>query len=398
MDPNGEISLMPGFLTDYVNNKVLDCFFGGSPITPCSTLYVGLSLARSYRGGYVSEPTAGSYARVAVPNTLGQLAVAFVFVAFALEGLGLVVAALADTVPAVQALGQAIFLPVIIIGGVGVPLSTLPAWARTVAAFLPGRYAVEALQACVKGDGLSGHAYDLIALAVIGAAGCVAGAKLFRWDVSQRLPMARRLWAVPAIAACAAVGVVAVTVVDGRPTPNPRPIATTRPAVGNGPWDQLTDAQVQSIPVTGLPADNDVTTPLADSATSVVSEEQDRLDDFRQRLSAWPAIHAGDDALRVRTILSVAAVADLAHDPLEGQIARATFDRLKGDFDQAELTRLLAYIILHPDDQAVLTTATDVGVDGTAAEPAVRERVTIYAQKLLGRLLGKLPDVAPTTR
>ncbi len=59
---------MPGFLTDLANNKVLDCFFGGAAITPPSTLYVGLSLTRSFRGGYVSEPTGGSYARVAVPN------------------------------------------------------------------------------------------------------------------------------------------------------------------------------------------------------------------------------------------------------------------------------------------------------------------------------------------
>ena len=61
---------MPGFLTDVVNNKVLDCYFGGLAITPPSTLYVGLSLTRSFKGGYVSEPVGGSYARVAVPNDL----------------------------------------------------------------------------------------------------------------------------------------------------------------------------------------------------------------------------------------------------------------------------------------------------------------------------------------
>lgn len=61
---------MPGFLTDLVNNKVLDCFFGGSAIVPPSTLYFGLSLTRSFKGGYVSEPSEGSYARVAVPNDL----------------------------------------------------------------------------------------------------------------------------------------------------------------------------------------------------------------------------------------------------------------------------------------------------------------------------------------
>jgi hypothetical protein len=63
---------MPGFLTDFVNNKVLDCFFGGSAITPPTILYIGLSLTRSYKGGYISEPAGGSYERVAVSNDLGR--------------------------------------------------------------------------------------------------------------------------------------------------------------------------------------------------------------------------------------------------------------------------------------------------------------------------------------
>lgn len=67
---------MPGFLTEHVNNRVLDCFFGGSSIEAPPTLFVGLSLARSYRGGYVSEPAGGGYARAAVPNDRGQFGAA----------------------------------------------------------------------------------------------------------------------------------------------------------------------------------------------------------------------------------------------------------------------------------------------------------------------------------
>ena len=85
-----------------------------------------------------------------------DLFVAFTCVAFAFIGLGLVIAMMADNVPAVQALGQCIFLPMLIIGGVAVPLASLPDWAQRLSAFFPGRYAVEALQACVTGDGL-GH-------------------------------------------------------------------------------------------------------------------------------------------------------------------------------------------------------------------------------------------------
>ncbi len=88
-----------------------------------------------------------------LPRHPFELFLAFTFVAFAFIGLGLVIAMMADNVPAVQALGQCIFLPMLIIGGVAVPLASLPDWAQTLSAFFPGRYAVEALQACVTGSG-----------------------------------------------------------------------------------------------------------------------------------------------------------------------------------------------------------------------------------------------------
>ena len=117
---------------------------------------------------------------------VGDLFIVFTFVSFAFIGLGLVMAMMADNVPAVQALGQCIFLPMLIIGGIAVPLASLPDWAQHVSAFFPGRYAVEAFQACVIGTGLGATRFDLLALLIIGAGGCVAGAKMFRWDAQQR--------------------------------------------------------------------------------------------------------------------------------------------------------------------------------------------------------------------
>ncbi len=139
-----------------------------------------------------------------------DLFVAFTFVAFAFIGLGLVIAALADNVPAVQALGQCIFLPMLIIGGVAVQLAALPLWAQHVSAFFPGRYAVEALQATMSGSGLGGARFSLLALALSGIAGCVAGAKLFRWDAQQRFSArGGKAWLVPVLGAWLAVGLLA---------------------------------------------------------------------------------------------------------------------------------------------------------------------------------------------
>jgi len=145
-----------------------------------------------------------------MPRHPVDLWLAFTCVAFAFIGLGLVIAMMADTVPAVQALGQCIFLPMLIIGGVAVPLATLPEWAQHVSAYFPGRYAVEALQAAVTGDGVGSARFSVLALLLIGASGCLAGAKMFRWDAQQRFARsASKAWVVVAMAAWAAVGLLA---------------------------------------------------------------------------------------------------------------------------------------------------------------------------------------------
>src|SRR5687768_11009640 len=182
-----------------------------------------------------------------LPNHPLDLWIAFSFVAFALLGLGLVIATLADTVPAVQALGQCIFLPMLIIGGVAVSLASLPLWAQHVSAFFPGRYAVEAMQACVTGRGLPGARFSMLALGLIGFAGCLAGAKLFRWDAQQRFAMRTgKLWLMPVFAAWIAVGLLAewrgrvAIPVDKEIAPPTTPAPSTTP----GPTPSLPPPQI----------------------------------------------------------------------------------------------------------------------------------------------------------
>ena len=113
----------------------------------------GRRALRAAGGGRAAAGRAGDGVGMPLPSHPLDLWIAFTFVAFALLGLGLVIATLADNVPAVQALGQCIFLPMLIIGGVAVQLSSLPEWAQHVSAFFPGRYAVEAMQSSVTGAG-----------------------------------------------------------------------------------------------------------------------------------------------------------------------------------------------------------------------------------------------------
>src|SRR6201995_44625 len=113
------------------------------------------------------------------PAHPADLFLAFAPASAAFLALGLVIAMLVDNVPAVQALGQCIFLPMLMIGGVAGRLGSLPSWAQHISAFFPGRYAVEAMQRAATGNG--GAGFDFLALSLIAAAASVAATAMFRW-------------------------------------------------------------------------------------------------------------------------------------------------------------------------------------------------------------------------
>ena len=311
-----------------------------------------------------------------LPAHPGAAALAFFFVTSAFLGIGFLIAALADNVPAVQALGQCIFLPMIMIGGVGVPLAVLPLWAQKVAGFMPGRYAVEVLQPCFNSrDGLHGATFRLAALAVIGLAAGVSGTKLFRWEAGRRTGSAR-WWVAAALTSWAAVGAIAWA--TGRLQP-------VWPE--SGAWANITDAQIAEIGFDGLPGDDSIVAAIAPAAL-----EPARTSEFARKLAVWPQGKLDDSGQSIRNLVSVAAVADLCADPRESEIGRLVFRQIGGRYEPAVARQALAWIILSPEDGKTLTRAPELELFRHPPERLVRQRSVIYAEKYLGRLLGKIPD------
>lgn len=315
-----------------------------------------------------------------LPMHPAQAGLAFLFVAGSFLGLGLLVAALADDVPAVQALGQCLFLPMIMIGGVGVPLAVLPAWVQRIAGFMPGRYAVDVLQRSFSNpDGLRGAGFSLIALVVIGGAAGYIGVKRFRWDAGEDAGRFPRLWITLALLSWIAVGATALL------TGRLKPVSSER-----APYESITDAQIGSITYDDLPGDSEFVTPLAPSFKGPADRAP--VDELVAKLRTWAPGELDDPGQSIRNLVCVAAVADVIRDPREGKVARAVYDHLRANFPQDQLRRALAWIALYPDDGEVLNNLPELGLRRHPPPVTVRSRSALYARKFLGRLLKKIPD------
>lgn len=322
--------------------------------------------------------------RMPMPDHPWQLTVAFGLTAFAFLGLGLVIAMLANSVPAVQAMGQCIFLPMIIIGGIGVPLSILPGWAQRISQFLPGRYAAEAMQACVSGPGLAHHGFNLLALLLFGIGGFLAASKIFRWDAGPSLSAKEWAWTTLALLPWAAVGIAAWSL--GVPAAPIEP--TTLPSNASS-WKTLTAADIDAVPYTGLEPDQSTVTPLAKDFQNISPDQKERLDVLSRNLRTWPPAQVPDPVQRVRNLLGLAGLADIAEDPDESYIPLIVLKQMESEYSVNDIEKILTWIFKHPADGVFPTSAPELGWPTPVARFDVQKRARDYSRKLLGRLTGR---------
>lgn len=377
------------------------------------------------------------------PHPLGLFA-AFLCTCVAFLSLGMLIAGIANSVPTVQALGQCIFLPMLIIGGVAVPLESLPAWAARLSAFFPGRFAVEGMQSFVTGDGWDAAVRPMLVLLIMGGAASLAAIGAFQWDAQQRPDPARRwrwyaaalvLWggtvawslAAPAARPTAAQQVQLPQpgefIIDQPsatftkeqepdaplplPTPvkapvepdeapaNPEPLPAPQPSPAET-WQAVTPADFAQIAFDRLPDDNGLITPFANRAEEPDEIIAAQLEAVRANLDVWEPGKTDDLTQRTRNYLYAAAVVDvLQMEQLERFLPGIVFDRLRAEIPRDDLVKVLYWVAMHPQDGDDTATRQlgQLGLPEVSGPTrTVRSRVMIYAFKMLGRLTG---DVRP---
>jgi ABC-2 type transport system permease protein len=152
-----------------------------SPVPPA--LLLGALLALYLAVSMVSlalVAVAGLICGVTLPQQALGFALAFALATGALFALGLLIAAVAPSAKAGNAIGATLFFPLVFFAGVWIPRDLMPGLLRRIGEFTPSGAAVQALQDAWNGQ--FPHAVDLLTLLLCTVLAGTAAAKLFRWE------------------------------------------------------------------------------------------------------------------------------------------------------------------------------------------------------------------------
>jgi imidazolonepropionase-like amidohydrolase/ABC-type multidrug transport system permease subunit len=128
----------------------------------------------------------------------------FVFVSIgviAFRSMGMIIAAVANSVQETQILIQILYLPMLFLSGATFPISMMPLWIQTVAQFLPATYLFQGVQSIlIAGESVWTNWFAVLALTITLIVAMFIGVKLFRWEKEEKIQNKAKLWILAVLA------------------------------------------------------------------------------------------------------------------------------------------------------------------------------------------------------
>lgn len=162
-------------------------------------------------------------------------------------------------------------------------------------------------------------------------------------------------------------------------------------------WEKVTEKDADEITYEDAMDDTNIVFPWYPDFERV-GDDEDRKKSFEEwkgKLESWDCNREENVGQRVRNFISLMALVDVMQMEWEGETAPIIFERMKKEIPRDQLLKAATFVALKPEVGTVLDKCPDVGIDDGTNEERVRERVGVYAKKVVGRLLGKLPPKPP---
>jgi ABC-2 type transport system permease protein len=117
---------------------------------------------------------------VRVPASISEVALAYVVSVFCFAGIGILLASVAPTARAAQAVGLLLWFVMLFVSGTSAPLHLLPSWMVDIGKALPLYHSVLTLVDPWIGRGTNWEQLGIVA--AIGTVATLASLRLFRWE------------------------------------------------------------------------------------------------------------------------------------------------------------------------------------------------------------------------
>jgi len=128
------------------------------------------------------------------PGNLIQILILATFGVVAFRAIGLILAAVANSMQESQIIIQVIYLPMLFLSGATFPTSIFPPWLLLLTQFLPATYLVTGVQSMLmRGEGLGQNLLPIAALVLTAVVGLFLAFKLFRWEKEEKIRNSAKL-------------------------------------------------------------------------------------------------------------------------------------------------------------------------------------------------------------
>jgi ABC-2 type transport system permease protein len=113
----------------------------------------------------------------------------------AFRSVGMMIAAVVNSMQESQILTQLLYFPMLFLSGATIPVSALPYWVQLVSQFIPATYVYNGTQAILgSNETLAQNWSGALALLAAAAVATFLGMKLFRWDKEDKISTSGKLW------------------------------------------------------------------------------------------------------------------------------------------------------------------------------------------------------------
>ena len=131
------------------------------------------------------------------PAQWPSLAIFIIVGVFAFRSLGMMIAAVANSMQESQAIIQLLYFPMLFLSGATFPPEIMPKWLQIVAQFLPSSHLYSGIQAIlVKQESIFDNGSKLLALVATTGVGMFVAFTLFRWEKEEKIKASAKAWIV----------------------------------------------------------------------------------------------------------------------------------------------------------------------------------------------------------